>query len=96
MSAGAWHLYIMRCRNGALYTGITTDVERRMQQHQSGKGARSLRGNPPEAVIFSAELENRSEASRLEYYVKRLSRSEKLALTRRPESLHALVPCEEH
>jgi len=77
----AWFVYILRCRNGSLYTGISTDIDRRLQEHRSGKrGARALRGNWPERVVFSCVLRSRSDAQRLEYRIKQLTRQQKQAL----------------
>jgi putative endonuclease len=74
-------LYIVRCADGTLYTGIATDVERRLSEHESGlRGARFLRGKGPLQVVFSEVVGDRSLASRLEYRVKKLDRSKKLEL----------------
>lgn len=75
-----WHLYLLRCANGDLYTGITTDVQRRLDQHASNRGARRLRGQGPLQLVFSCEAGNRSRALRLELQVKKLSRVQKEAL----------------
>ena len=77
----AYSLYIVRCADGSLYTGIATDVERRFGEHVSGmRGARFLRGRGPLEIVFRANAGDRAAASRLEYRVKRLSRAQKLAL----------------
>lgn len=84
----AWHLYIVRTASGALYTGITVDVARRFAQHQSGKGARALRGKGPLLLVFHCAAGDRSQASKLEYQIKRLKRAQKLRLTQhQPVSL---------
>lgn len=77
-----WHLYILRQASGALYTGITTDVKRRVAEHQAmgSKTARSLRGKGPLELVFSTQLTSHSQALQLEYKVKQLSRSKKIAL----------------
>jgi len=77
-----WHLYILRLASGHLYTGITTDVERRFAEHQSGspKAAKSLRGKGPLALVFSCPVGDQSQALRLEARIKKLSRAEKLKL----------------
>lgn len=77
-----WHLYLLRCRDGSLYTGITTDVARRLAEHSAGRGARSLRGRGPLELVFSQPVGDRGTALRLEYRVKRLSRPEKERLVR--------------
>ena len=77
-----WSLYIVRCNNGSLYTGITTDVERRFNEHQSSsiKSAKYLRGKGPLTLVFREVIGNRSEASIAEARVKKLSRTEKDSL----------------
>lgn len=79
-----WYVYMVRTARGALYTGITTDVERRFSEHQAGspKGARSLRGKGPLKLVFSAEVSDRSVASRLEWQLKQWPRTRKEALVR--------------
>lgn len=88
-----WFIYMIRTASGALYTGITTDVDRRFSEHQAGapKGARSLRGKGPLELVFSAETRDRVTASRLEWQVKRWRRSQKEALVRGELSLPELT-----
>lgn len=74
---GAWWLYVVRCADGTLYTGISPDVERRVAQHEAGDGARYLRGRQPLTLAGRARVGDRSVASRAEYRFKRLSRAEK-------------------
>ena len=74
-----WHLYIIRCSDASLYTGITTDVERRFNEH-AGQGklcAKYLRGKDPLVLVFTAEAGRRSEALQLEARVKRLAKADK-------------------
>jgi putative endonuclease len=81
LSAGEYSLYILRCRDGTLYTGIAIDVERRIREHESGvRGARYLRGRGPLQLEFSARLGDRATAQQYEYRVKRLQRERKEAL----------------
>ncbi len=76
-----YFVYIIRCRSGRLYTGITTDTIRRFREHSgSGRGAKFTRSDPPEAVEAVWSCENRSLASRLEYRLKQLKRDRKLAI----------------
>lgn len=75
-----WQLYMLQTAAGMLYTGITTDVNRRLQQHQQGRGARALRGKGPLTLVFHCAVGDRAAASRLEYQVKQLSRAQKLLL----------------
>lgn len=80
-----WFVYLLRTNSGSLYTGITTDPERRLAEHQGagGKGARSLRGKGPLTLVFSAEVKDRSEASVLEAKIKKLPKVDKEALVSR-------------
>lgn len=83
-----WRLYILRTANGMLYTGITNNVTRRFAQHQSGKGAKALRGKGPLELLFHCEAGDRSLASKLEYQVKQLKKPQKIRLVEhQPESL---------
>lgn len=75
--ATPWHLYMLRTPTGMLYTGITTDVLRRLQQHQTGKGAKSLRGKGELTLVFQCAAGDRSQASKLEYKIKQLSKKQK-------------------
>jgi putative endonuclease len=74
-----WFLYMIRCRDGSLYTGITTDVARRFSEHseQGDKCARYLRGRAPLELVFYIKVGGRSRASQLELLVKRFSKSQK-------------------
>lgn len=72
-----WYLYILRCGDGTLYTGITTDVQARFAQHQAGKGAKYTRGRGPLVVVYTEECEDHSAALKRELAVKALSREEK-------------------
>jgi len=72
-----WFLYMIRCPNGHLYTGITTDIERRFQQHQAGKGARYLRGKAPLSLVFQQATGSHSDSLKLELAVKKLSKPAK-------------------
>lgn len=72
-----WYLYLVRCPDGSLYTGISTDVDARFAAHQSNRGARRLRGRSPLELVFQQAVGTRSAAQRLEYRVKRLDRRAK-------------------
>lgn len=82
VQASVWYLYLIRCANGHLYTGITTDVTRRFNEHQSSspKAAKYLRGKGPLTLMYQEQVGTRSDALRREIAVKKLSRSQKLAL----------------
>jgi len=76
-----WFVYIIEAKNGFLYTGITTDLERRFSEHQDGpKGAKFFRRSPPKKIRYSKGGLDHSEALRLEAKIKKLSRLEKLKL----------------
>jgi putative endonuclease len=79
-----WYLYIVRCRNGSLYTGITTDVDRRFAEHRTGSdaGAKYLRGRGPLALVFQKKLGSRKLALSMESKVKKLSKTRKEELVR--------------
>jgi putative endonuclease len=76
-------VYMLRCSNGCLYTGITTDVQRRLTVHNSGKGSAYVRAHRPAKLVAFSASKNRSAASSLEYSVKCLSRAQKLALAKK-------------
>jgi len=77
-----WYLYLVRCGDGSLYTGISTDVARRFEAHTQNRGARRLRGRGPLQLVYSEAVGDRRQALRLEYRVKRLSKAEKERLVR--------------
>ncbi|OCQ50585.1 GIY-YIG nuclease superfamily protein [Photorhabdus australis subsp. thailandensis] len=77
MTKNQWVLYLLRTRTGMLYTGITTDINRRFAQHENSKGAKALRGKGPLQLVFSSHVGDKSNASRLEYQVKQLSKQQK-------------------
>ncbi len=92
MPDGEYSLYIVRCSDGSLYTGIATDVGRRIREHEQGtRGARYLRGKGPLTLEFSAALGDRGTAQQLEYRVKRLERGQKEALIAGDRTLAELV-----
>ncbi|MCL1140526.1 GIY-YIG nuclease family protein [Shewanella pneumatophori] len=81
-SATLWFLYMVRCANGQLYTGITTDVTRRFSEHQSGsaKSAKFLRGKGPLSLVYSETVGSHSDALKREIALKKWPRAKKLAL----------------
>lgn len=80
MSGRTYSLYVLRCADGSLYTGIAIDVQRRILEHQRGTGAKYLRGRGPLRLEFSRPVGSRADASRLESRVKNLARTDKEAL----------------
>ena len=76
-----WIVYILLCSDNSLYTGITTDVERRVEQHAVGRGAKYFRGRKPKKLLYIEVGYNRGEATKREAEIKKMSRAEKLRLT---------------
>jgi putative endonuclease len=74
------YVYILRCSDGTLYTGWTTDLERRVRIHNSGKGAKYTRGKVPAEVVYFEKYDTKSEALKREYAIKQLSHLDKLKL----------------
>ena len=71
------YVYILRCSDGTFYTGWTTDPERRMKVHNSGKGAKYTRARRPVELIYYEEFDDKIEAQRREWAIKQLTRAEK-------------------
>jgi putative endonuclease len=74
-----WFVYLLECRDGSIYTGIATDVDRRYAMHVAGKGARYTRSHPPQRLLARFEFPDRSSASRAEHAIKKLSPARKRA-----------------
>lgn len=79
-----WQVYIILCSDKTLYTGITTDLKRRFNQHASGRGAKYFRGRRPAQVVYQEGSHTRSSASTRELEIKKLSRGEKQLLISSP------------
>ncbi|NML35200.1 GIY-YIG nuclease family protein [Paraburkholderia antibiotica] len=88
----AWFLYLLECSDGSVYTGIATDVAARFDKHVNGTGARYTRSRKPVRVLASFELADRSSASKAEYWVKRLTPTDKWALAAGVFSLESVLP----
>lgn len=78
-----WWVYILRCRDGSLYTGITNNLPRRLAAHRLGKGSSYVRSRLPARLVYREPQGDRGAALRREMAIKRLQRAEKLALVRR-------------
>ena len=77
----SWFLYVVQCSDGTLYTGITTDIERRIREHnESKRGAKYTSRRRPVKLVYSVAYKDRSEAQREEYKFKRLKRTKKLKI----------------
>ena len=73
-------VYILKCRDGSLYTGITTDLDRRLKKHAAGQASKYTRGKLPVRLVYSEKQPDESSAKKREYAIKRLERQEKEAL----------------
>lgn len=78
----AYTVYIVRCGDGTLYTGIATDAQRRLAEHRAGVGAKYTRGRGPLALVYTEGHRDRSSAAKREQYIKQLTRPQKLRLIR--------------
>ncbi len=85
-----WYLYLIRDRDQRLYTGITLDVPRRLHEHQTGRGARALRGRGPLTLVWQRAVGDHRQALRLEAAIKRWPKARKEALVQDRLSLPAL------
>ena len=75
-----WYVYILECSDSTLYTGITNNLDKRILAHNNKKGAKYTKTRTPVKLIYSIEVENKSIASKEEYRIKKLTRTEKLKL----------------
>lgn len=75
-----WSVYILKCRDGSLYTGITTDIDKRLTAHNAGKGAKYTRARLPAELVWFEKVESESAAKKREAAIKKLPRSGKLLL----------------
>ena len=75
-----YHLYLIQCEDGSIYTGITTDLKRRFQEHKDGLGGHYTRAHKVKKIIYTEKFKNRSLASKREAEIKQMSRKEKLTL----------------
>ena len=76
----AWYVYMLRCGDDTLYTGMTDDVEKRFAAHAAGRGAKYTRGRGPLELVYTEELPDKSAALKREAAIKKLSRAQKLEL----------------
>jgi putative endonuclease len=78
-----WYLYIVLCNDSSLYTGITTNIQRRINEHNTGRGAKYTRGRGPVELVHLRQFSNRSDASKVESAVKKLNRKQKLEIIKK-------------
>jgi putative endonuclease len=81
-----WHVYILRCRDKSLYTGISTDVEARLLKHNAGKGAAYTRSHLPVVLVWREAAKSESAAKKREAQIKKLTREQKLDLIKQSKS----------
>jgi putative endonuclease len=87
-----YSVYLVRCHDGSLYTGIATDVARRISEHKDGaKGAKYLRGKGPLTLVYQQEIGDRSLASKIESRIKKLSSAEKSDVTTLPNRINVFL-----
>lgn len=78
-----WFVYILNCADGTLYTGITNDLDRRIKAHNAGTASKYTRVRRPVSIVYSEEVETKGDALRRELQIKRLTRSEKMAIIKK-------------
>ena len=88
MSDKTWVLYILECKDGTLYTGITDDLPKRFAAHSTGKGAKYTRGRGPLTLLYQEPCPTHSDALKREIAVKKLSRVEKWKMIHKKDTLH--------
>lgn len=88
-----YYVYMLRCRGGVYYTGLTVDVARRFRLHLSGKGAKFTRSHPPESLVALWRCDDKVTAARVEYAIKKgLTHHQKECLIAAPEALAEMLP----
>ena len=85
------YMYVLECADGSLYTGYTTDVEKRLKTHNAGKGAKYTKSRRPVILVYYEEYGTKSEALRREAAIKKLSRQEKLRMIRQFEECKTVI-----
>jgi putative endonuclease len=92
VSEARYSVYILRCADGSLYTGIATDVQRRLQEHQrSARGSKYLRGRGPLQLVYEQAVAERANALRIEHRIKQLDRRQKEALIAGDQAVSIIV-----
>ena len=79
------YTYILKCKDGSLYTGWTNDLEQRVAAHNTGKGAKYTKARRPVELVYFEEFETKEKAMKREYAIKQMARKDKLELVRRKE-----------
>lgn len=78
-----WVVYILECSGNKLYTGITNDLESRYEKHKNGTGAKFTKSHPPEKILATLSVSSRSEALKMEYGIKQMTRKQKIAFIKK-------------
>ncbi len=93
MKKADWYLYLIRCRDGSIYTGISTDVDRRFIQHQKpgSDGSKYLKGRGPLFLVFQTRIGDYSLALKVERQVKKLSKHQKEQILQKPDFLNEII-----
>ena len=86
-----WYLYMVKCRDGSLYTGIATNVESRLADHRAKKGAKYLRGRGPLKLVFKKRIGEKGRALKIEQQVKKLPKHKKHALVKTGDGIDELL-----
>ena len=89
--AQKYYTYILRCADGTLYTGWTTDPERRLAAHNAGTGAKYTRARRPVTMVYTEEAPSKEQAMSREWQIKQLTREKKLALIKKQEMLNLAI-----
>lgn len=86
-----WNVYLLRCNDNSLYTGIATDVKKRLLEHIEGRGAKYLRGKAPLELVFTSKIGNRRAAQQVESKIKKLPKKEKENFLQDPEGFKSFI-----
>ena len=89
MARTSWLVYVVRCADGSLYTGITNNLDRRLQSHNAGRASRYTRSRLPVRVVYAEPASTRGNALKREFSIKALSRTAKMRLIRRARTASA-------
>ncbi|MBN1913689.1 MAG: GIY-YIG nuclease family protein [Candidatus Omnitrophica bacterium] len=82
----SWFLYIVKCKDRSLYTGITTDITRRVREHNLKKGAFYTKNKTPVKLVYQEPMADQSQARKRESFIKKLTREQKLELVKKPKA----------
>jgi len=86
-----YYIYMLKCKDDSIYTGITTDVEKRVEAHEKGVGAKYTRGRGPFGILGIWNVKTKSEASKVEYFIKQFSKQKKIEICEKNGFLKKIV-----